>query len=209
MIISRKTSLIFTLLLTFAAGLFAQNPEAKHANKFEQLGQMLRSPNDYRGVDGAPGPEYWQQRADYKIECSLDTKEQRLHGTEEITYFNQSPNTLRYLWLQLDENQHAKDADNHRSNPSSMRETMGESDLVRLENWRELDKYGHNIETVTDQNGKALPYTINKTMMRIDLPQPLKSGEQVVFNIKWNYYCLLYTSPSPRDLSTSRMPSSA
>ena len=75
-------------------------------------------------LDGSPGPEYWQQRADYKIKCSMDTKEQRLHGSETITYYNNSPSTLKYLWLQLDENEHAEDAMKHRMNTSSIRGTI-------------------------------------------------------------------------------------
>ena len=174
------------LLLSFTDG-FSQE-KSNHGNKFEQLGSVLPTPNDYRGPDGAPGPRYWQQRVDYDIDCSLNTKEQRLDGSEMITYYNQSPNTLRYLWLQLDENQHAADADNHRFNPSSIGRAMDESRLRRLEPWRELEKYGHKIEAVTMTNGEALPFTINKTMMRVDLPQPLKPGETFSFHVKWHYY---------------------
>ena len=190
----KGTRINVTLVCTFiwlVGGLgtlvFGQQP-SNHGYKFEQLGTMLPSPNQYRGMDGAPGPDYWQQRADYDIECTLNTEEQRLDGTELITYFNQSPHTLRYLWLQLDENEHAEDADNQRFDPSNIKDAMSEEDLVMLEPWRELSKYGHNIEAVTDANGKELPYTINKTMMRVDLPQPLKPGETFSFRVNWHYY---------------------
>ncbi|MEN0005960.1 MAG: M1 family metallopeptidase [Bacteroidota bacterium] len=164
------------------------NPNANHANKFEQLGTTLPTPNPYRGPDGAPGPDYWQQRADYDIECTLDTEELQLRGTETITYYNQSPNTLRYLWLQLDENEHKADADGRKFNPSSIRDNMGEWSMKNLEAAKYLDKYGHNIEAVTDGNGNELKYMINKTMMRVEVPAPIKAGEKFTFKIDWNYY---------------------
>lgn len=179
---------VFGMLL-MAFQLVAQT-EPNHGVKFEQLGPMLASPNDYRGADGAPGPEYWQQNADYVIECTLDVENQRLDGSELITYHNNSPNTLRYIWLQLDENQHAADADNHRFNSSSISPAMSEQQLRSLEPWRELDKFGVKIQAVTRKNGSPLEYTINKTMMRILLPEPLKTGESFSFNVKWHYYLI-------------------
>ncbi|MEL6837466.1 MAG: M1 family metallopeptidase, partial [Bacteroidota bacterium] len=176
-------------MLLMAFQLVAQT-EPNHGVKFEQLGPMLASPNDYRGADGAPGPEYWQQNADYVIECTLDVENQRLDGSELITYHNNSPNTLRYIWLQLDENQHAADADNHRFNSSSISPAMSEQQLRSLEPWRELDKFGVKIQAVTRKNGSPLEYTINKTMMRILLPEPLKTGESFSFNVKWHYYLI-------------------
>lgn len=187
-----STNRIFSLLafsILFVCSTIAQVP-SNHGNKFEQMGSMLPSPNQYRSVDGSPGPAYWQQKADYVINCSLDTKTQRLHGEETITYYNNSPQTLRYLWLQLDENEHNANTDKHRMDPSGMRAVMSGDQLRRIEAWRELEKYGHNIESVTDENGKPLPYTINMTMMRIDLPTPLASGEKISFNIKWNYFLI-------------------
>ena len=180
----------FLALFWMAIPVFAQETTSNHASRFEQLGTMLPSANDYRGMDGAPGPEYWQQRADYDIECTLNTEEQRLDGQELITYHNQSPNTLRYLWLQLDENEHAADSDKHRFNSSSINKTMSEQSLRMLEPWREQEKHGHKIEAVTDEKGAPLRYTINKTMMRVDLPQPLKPGESFSFRVKWHYYLI-------------------
>ena len=181
---------LLTLCLSlwhFAA--FSQG-EPNHGSKFEQLGPMLNSPNSYRGADGAPGPDYWHQNADYVIECTLNTEEQRLDGTELITYHNQSPNTLRYIWLQLDENQHAADANNQRFEPSSINSTMSEHQLRSLEPWRELEKFGVNIEEVSNASGAALEYTINKTMMRISLPKPLEPGQTFSFRVKWHYYLI-------------------
>ncbi len=179
-------ALIVLMLFTYHST-FGQTG-SNHGNKFEQLGTILPPGNDIRGMDGAPGPEYWQQRVDYDIECKLDEKEQRLDGSEMITYYNQSPHTLRFLWLQLDENQHSAESDGIRSaNPSSMGEIMSAGALERLED-QERDKYGHKIHQVLDAVGKPLPYTINQTMMRVELPQPLKPGETFTFQVDWHYY---------------------
>jgi len=183
----RTMTMMFFFLFGLSIIAIAQNPESNHGNAFEDIDQLLLDPNSYRGADGAPGPDYWQQKVDYKIDCTLDTKANKLTGKETITYHNNSPNSLRYLWLQLDENQHAPDADNHIFNESEMRETMNERSLIFLENNKYLDKYGVNIESVTNQTGGKLKYIINKTMMRVDLPKPLKAGEKLVFNIAWNY----------------------
>src|ERR1019366_5931767 len=103
--------LLVFLFIVSAIGLFAQdiknNPTSNHGNKFEQLGTILPTPNEYRTASGAPGPKYWQQRADYDIKAELDEKNLKLTGSETITYSNNSPDVLTYLWFQLDENQHS------------------------------------------------------------------------------------------------------
>ncbi|RME01376.1 MAG: M1 family peptidase, partial [Bacteroidetes bacterium] len=111
----------------------------------------------------------------------------RLYGNELITYHNLSPNNLRYLWLQLDENQHRGELDHHHFNGNSMEEVMNAQALYMMEQWKDLTEYGHNIEAVTDANDKPLKYTINGTMMRVDLPTVLKPGEEFQFRVKWNY----------------------
>ncbi|MEM0994857.1 MAG: M1 family metallopeptidase [Bacteroidota bacterium] len=194
-------SLVLSLLcfLLFQAGTFAQNT-SNHGNKFEQLGTMLRTPNPYRGADGAPGPDYWQNRADYDIECTLDTEKQQLRGSELITYHNVAPNTLRYLWIQLDENQHSAEADNLRFNPSSIRDVMSENALDGLEVYESYDKtYGHQIMNVTDDRGNKLNYTINKTMMRIELPTPLEEGDKFAFRVDWKYNLVEKNNPKIRN----------
>ena len=145
--------LLVFVLFSFHYGYNQDSPN--HGFKFEQLGSVLPSANEYRNMDGTPGPKYWQQKADYQIKCSLDPKELRLDGAETITYYNNSPNTLRYLWLQLDENEHAAGADNLRSDPSSIesitRRNGGAaqlSDLENLESWKDREKYGHKIKAV-------------------------------------------------------------
>jgi hypothetical protein len=185
----RRFLLGLGLLSCFFYGVVGQE-RSNHARKFEQLDQVLRSPNEYRGADGAPGPRYWQQKADYKIKCSLDAKEQRINGSEWITYHNNSPSDLSFLWLQLDENEHSPSASKHHMDPSGMFGVMDEGRLDRLEAVSSLDKYGVKIQKVASDKGLPLRYTINETMMRIDLPKPLKSGQKITFQIDWHYYMI-------------------
>lgn len=188
--IMRKFS-IPVLLLSCSLGLNAQdirnNPGSNHGNRFEQLGTILPTPNEYRTASGAPGPKYWQQRCDYDITCQLDEPNRKLSGKETITYFNNSPDVLTYLWLQLDENQHSTKNNAGYPTSSTMPQAVTEMDLMRMTNQTDKE-YGDNIVKITDALGKALPYTINKTMMRIDLPAPLKPGQQFIFKVEWNYF---------------------
>lgn len=163
------------------------NPGSNHGNRFEQLGTILNTPNEQRTASGAPGVKYWQQRADYNIKCDLDEKNLKLTGSETITYYNNSPDPLSYLWLQLDENQHNNKDNANYQNSSVMPKGAGTLMLDRAETSGEDNGYGDKILSITDALGKSLPYVINKTMMRIDLPVALKSGQQLVFNIKWTY----------------------
>lgn len=179
--------MLLALTLCLPALMQAQNT-SNHGNKFEQINNLLPSGNSYRTMDGAPGPDYWQQQADYEIDATLDPDKQQLHGKETITYHNNSPNTLKYLWLQLDENQFSKDNFSHRNDASTIKETMSETDLMALEAWREMDKHGVNVEEVTDSKGKKLEYRINNTVMRIELPTPLAPGAQFAFKVSWNYF---------------------
>ena len=176
---------IYLLLLNFVS-LNAQNNQEARV-KFEQLGTMLRSPNSYRTADGAPGPDYYQQKADHKIKCSIDTKTQVLTGSETVTYHNNSPSALKYIWLQLDENEHNSASEKHRFNPSGISKVMSEGQLGRLEAWKNLDEYGVKIKSLTDVAGKPLPYKIQGTMLRIDLPVPLQPGKKMIFNCSWTY----------------------
>src|SRR4030095_856905 len=159
---------IYLLIGGICISIYANGQPSNHGNKFEQLGTMLPSPNNYRNMDGSPVPEYWQQRVDYEIECSLDEKAQRLDGKELITYYNQSPSTLQYLWLQLDENEHSAESDKHKMEGSTIQDVMSEQGLRFLEPWRELEKYGDKIHSVIDDNGDSMKYTINQTMMRVE-----------------------------------------
>ena len=170
----------------FSSGQNLSNPGSNHGNKFEQLGPILRSPNSYRTASGAPGSEYWQQKADYVIKASLDDTHQILSGDEIITYFNHSPDALTYLWIQLDENEHDPKSDNQFFDESKMNSVLSDRDIAGYKK-NELEGLGDKIDKVTDSKGITLPYTINQTMMRIELPQPLKSGEVFPFRIVWHY----------------------
>lgn len=161
------------------------NPGSNHGNKFEQLGQILQDPNMYRSASGAPGPHYWQQRADYLINVELDDSKQRITGNETITYFNNSPDPLTYLWIQLDENQHDPNNDNNKINSSSLKEQMNYTDLKRIIGFNE--DLGVKILKVSDERGNALKYVINRTMMRIDLPSTLQPNSRIQFKIAWYY----------------------
>ncbi|MBK8632366.1 MAG: M1 family metallopeptidase [Saprospiraceae bacterium] len=153
--------------------------------KFEQLGSTLPTPNSYRTASGAPGHEYWQQRADYNIKVSLDDSNQSITGSETITYFNNSPDVLTYLWLQLDQNRRAKDSDSYKVSTST---TVG-NEMTEVQAEAMLNDFdgGHKISSITDITGKALKYTIQKTMMRVELPAPLAKGQSFSFAIKWSY----------------------
>lgn len=185
-----KPQKLMLVLFILSTGILFAQEKSNHGFKFEQLDQTFRSPNSYRMADGAPGPDYWQQRADYNIKCSLDTKEQRLDGKETITYYNNSPSALRYLWLQLDENEHAADAVKHKIDPSGISATMSEGQLKSLDVAAYQKPYGVNIKEVTNAAGQPMKYLINGTVMRIDLDQPLVSGGNISFNIKWSYHLI-------------------
>jgi hypothetical protein len=187
----KKILLTFGLQFMVVGFLLAQNIEnnavSNHGNKFEQLGTILPTPNEYRTASGAPGPKYWQQRCDYDIKCNLDENKLKLTGSETITYYNNSPDVLRYLWLQLDENQHSTVNNANYQNNSTMPRQATDATIDRLETDKDDNGYGDIITKLTDASGKALQYTINKTMMRVELPASLKPGEKFIFNIDWNY----------------------
>jgi hypothetical protein len=163
----------------------AQTEPTKYwEDKFKQLGPELATPNEQRTASGAPGNAYWQQRADHAMNITIDDATQSLYGEETITYYNQSPDALSYLWLQLDQNAFEKTADSYAIEQMKMGESVSYNDLVDLNPWYDG---GFKLDFVRDAAGKALPYTVNKTMMRIDLPQALKPGGTFVFKIKWWY----------------------
>lgn len=164
------------------------NPGSNHGNKFEQLGTILPTPNEYRTASGAPGPKYWQQRCDYDIQCELDEEKLRLSGRETITYYNNSPDELSYLWLQLDENEHSNKRNANYQTGSTMTQKLSDSALDAMERRTDPNDFGENIEKITDASGKPLNYMINKTMMRVQLPVVLKPGQKFIFRINWNYH---------------------
>ena len=186
-----KKVFLFFASAGFAATTLAQNiqnnPGSNHGNKFEQLSGTLPTPNEYRTASGAPGPKYWQQRCDYDIRGTLDEKNQKFTGTETITYFNNSPDILTYLWLQLDENQHSTVNNANYQSSNAMPKATTSQQLLSGEDKNKDNGYGHVISRLTDATGKNLKYTINKTMMRVELPAPLKPGQKFSFRCDWSY----------------------
>lgn len=189
----RMKSRFTALFLLVAAFTWAQEEDSVkkesghyNQNKFRQLHQEFSTPNSYRSASGQPGPEYYQQQADYKMDIELDDRNSKLYGEETITYYNNSPDELEFLWVQLDQNVRAKDSKSPLRNPNGISVAYQPATFTKAFLEDAFDG-GFNIEYVKDAEGKPLPYTINRTMMRIDLPQALKSGENVSFSIKWWY----------------------
>ena len=182
-----KSALVWILFWSGAQIGCAQNPNLNY-NRFKQLKEEVPTPNAYRTAAGAPGHKYFQQQADYVIHIELDEENDRISGSETITYHNNSPHPLAYLWLQLDQNVRAPHADSKIINPNSINENAPKRSLAMLQHYSLYDfEGGFNITEVTDINGHTLPYTINKTMMRLDLAAPLPPGETVQLKIKWWY----------------------
>jgi len=182
--VKQAVALILLVLLTWSA--FAQEQQ-QWKGKFEQLGETLPTPNSYRSASGAPGADYWQQRADYDIDVEINDETQFITGKETITYFNNSPETLRYLWLQLDQNNLAKD------NMSAKTETNRVVDSIPARYFPVTEKIfeydgGFKIKSVKDAaTGKDISFTINNTMLRVDLPAAMKKGDKYAFKIEWSY----------------------
>ncbi|MGB1507554.1 MAG: M1 family metallopeptidase [Crocinitomicaceae bacterium] len=174
-----KKSLLFSLIVSFT--LIAQVNGQK---KFAQIEELIPTPNEYRNAAGAPGYNYYQQQADYKMNISIDDETQVLSGDEIITYTNNSPDQLSYLWLQLDQNLFAKDSDTKLIHVEKMEDFR---DISQIE--RKVFEYdgGFKVQEVKNLNGSDLKYSINKTMLRIDLDKPLKTGSSISFKIKWWY----------------------
>jgi hypothetical protein len=164
---------------------YGQTTKQSPADKFRQLEEILPTPNEYRAASGAPGHRYWQQKVDYNIKVEIDDLNQRCIGSETITYKNNSPDTLTYLWLQLDQNIFEPGSDSNL--------TMTAPDMTKLSYAQALslmrDPFpgGYRVSSVKDALGAALPFTVVKTMMRIDLKKPLATGESTTFSVDWSF----------------------
>lgn len=178
-----KRDVLLLLLIFIVSAVWAQ--EDFKGRKFEQMGTMLPTPNTYRTASGAPGHAYWQQKADYRIEVELNDDNQTIHGYEEITYTNNSPDPLPYLWLQLEQNMRSPDSDTYSSANTQIVDNLNARGIRELTGHKE--DLGYRIIEVKDMSGKSLPYTINKTMMRVDLPAAIQPGKQYTFSVKWYY----------------------
>ncbi|WP_299337286.1 M1 family metallopeptidase [uncultured Psychroserpens sp.] len=174
--------------ISFSA--MAQDQERKpghtNQNKFKQLYDEFATPNMYRTGSGAPGPAYYQQQADYKMDIEINDETAVLSGNETITYTNNSPDELSYLWVQLDQNVRQKDSPSKDINSSRVTPALSPSRFASSYMSERFDG-GFNVESVTTTDGKALPHMINQTMMRVELPQPMKTGDKFSFKIKWWY----------------------
>ena len=180
----RKLALCLLALATFA--LHAQN---LNTSKFRQLGQELPTPNVYRTASGAPGHEYYQQRADYDMSITLDDDTQRIYGEQTITYTNNSPDELRYLWVQLDQNMRAQNSTTQQIKTGGIFNQRGATAQTAFNQLKNNQFYdfdgGFKLAYVKTASGANLPYTVNNTMMRVDLPSPLREGQKFSFKIKW------------------------
>ena len=173
-----------TLILILLSVEFAFAQSSQWQGKFEQLDQALPTPNEYRTGSGAPGPRYWQQKADYTISVELNDDNQSIVGSETITYHNNSPDVLKYLWLQLDQNIIADDNTLKNTATDAVVDSAAAKSFATAVSDFEG---GFNIKSVKETSGKPLPFFINNTMMRVALPQPLKSGEKFSFSIDYSY----------------------
>ena len=188
----KSTKIVSLLLLFITPFVFAQETvktekkSEKNPDKFMQMYDLLATPNMYRTASGAPGPEYYQQQADYKMDIELDDKKTRLYGTETITYTNNAKESLDYLWMQLDQNQQSKKSLTPLIQSTKTDPAMGASAFSRTYLEEDFDG-GFVIEYVKDAAGKPITHTINQTMMRLELDKPMKRGEKITFSIKWNY----------------------
>jgi hypothetical protein len=189
-----KLGILFLITLpAFAQTNFNAN------GRFEQLESTLPTPNTYRTASGSPGKDYWQQRADYDIKVELDDINRKIIGTETITYFNNSPDELSYLWIQLDQNLFEKNSASKTTETGEIKNGIPASAFKDLTNPKD---FGYKITAVKDAKGNPLRHTINQTMMRIDLPTAVKSGGSVIFNIDWNYLITEYYGRSGYELFT-------
>ncbi|MFD1316875.1 M1 family metallopeptidase [Namhaeicola litoreus] len=187
-----------TLFLTLLSGILAlsgfaqeEKPAAReqghyNTSKFRQLYQELPTPNNYRTASGAPGHEYYQQQADYKMDIVLEDEKQRIYGEETITYHNNSPDDLDYLWVQLDQNIRAADAKTQDVKEGGPGVFYSPEKFTQSFLGKPFDG-GFKIDYVQNMTGGKLPYTVNGTMMRVDLPTTLKPGANTSFKIKWWY----------------------
>ena len=174
----------FILFLFLAPYMCAQ--DNLNNSKFKQLYEELPTPNVYRTASGAPGHEYYQQKADYQINVELDEEKNILEGNEIITYTNNSPDVLNYLWLQLDQNVRAKNSHGQLTTTNSMNNKMSFRNIKRMHDKMNFDG-GFKLEEVRDSYNNQLTYIINETMMRIELSKPLRQGQSFSFKIKYSY----------------------
>ncbi|QVY65525.1 M1 family metallopeptidase [Polaribacter sp. Q13] len=187
----KKITLLLISVFFIGTNIFAQEKNITqqghiNQNKFKQLKDELATPNSQRTASGAPGVNYTQQKVDYVMDIILDDNNQKITGKETIIYHNNSKDTLTYLWVQLDQNMRAADSKTPDIQPNKISKSLSKSSFNR--SFPETPfKGGFNITSVSNINGSKLSYTINQTMMRINLPQPLAAGATFSFKVSWWY----------------------
>ncbi|MBP2832149.1 M1 family metallopeptidase [Aquimarina sp. U1-2] len=155
-------------------------------NKFKQMYEEFATPNMYRTGSGAPGSAYYQQQADYVMDIELDDKNKKLYGKETITYTNNSPDHLEFLWVQLDQNMRAKDSKTPLIQGSGVDLASSPKGFLTKYLAEPFDG-GFNITSVKNSKGETIEYSINRTMMRVEMPKDLPPGGKFVFSIDWWY----------------------
>lgn len=172
----------------FAAAQAVKNSKYEPPDAFRQLEEILPTPNGFRTASGAPGHEYWQQKVDYDIDVELDDQTQRITGRETITYTNNAPDTLTYLWLQLDANLFHPQANGRTSdNAPSLSNGISSRGLDSLLTAETFPGHLEITEVKDAETNQKLNFTIVRTCMRIDLPADLRPGQTTRFSVSWNY----------------------
>jgi hypothetical protein len=177
---------LFILLVSLFSFSTLQSQTQPWHGKFEPIDNLIPPPNTYRTASGAPGKAYWQQRADYKIKATIDEKNNVLSGEETITYYNNSPDDLNYIWIQLEQNV------NKKGNEDFGDVFGGVSDSISTRQMQFLTRAvdfpaGYTIKYIKDGSGKEMTSYVNNTMMKVMLNQPLKSGSTLSFSLAWSY----------------------
>src|SRR5256884_8384228 len=173
-------ALVLAALQQPAVGPITLPPQVGDTSPFRRL--ALPAPTLIREGSGAPGPRYWQQRADYTIRASLDTATHTIAGAETIRYTNNSPDTLRYLWLQLDQNIYKASSRGAFLNPTDAR-FAGRG----FEGGYTID-YVRTVRRIGRAAGRVpLATTLNGTMLRADLDRPLAPGGQTELELAYRF----------------------
>ncbi len=154
--------------------------------KFEPLDNLIQPANTYRTASGAPGKAYWQQQANYKIKATLDEKNNILSGEETITYINNSPDILNYVWIQLEQNVNKKENESFGDFNNSLIDSITTRQMQLLTRAKDFPA-GYTIKHVKDNSDNHLKHIINNTMMKVTLNTPLNPGESTNISISWSY----------------------
>ncbi|MEX1026051.1 MAG: M1 family metallopeptidase [Planctomycetota bacterium] len=186
MLTPRSLFVAAPFFLLVALGVAFSRTAEERVDRFRQLEEVLPTPNAQRAASGAPGHAYWQQQVDYAIEVELDEDRRHITGSERIRYQNNSPDTLTYLWLQIEANLYRPEAHGYLASAGGAPQSTSFDRLTSMLARREFDG-GASITRVQAANGDDLPHTIVDTMMRVDLPQPLAPGGEFTFGVDWNY----------------------